>query len=145
MRRTTTFALSTVSFGALALAAAAPASAQVEAATAQPAPEAIECEALPTQPERDACVAKETTTAPATTAASADTGTIVVTGSRIRRDEFTAAEPLAVITAEEITQAGFNSVWDAVRVKRLWGEVMTPFGMLRVGRQPQEGAHTQRA
>lgn len=34
-------------------------------------------------------------------------------------------------------QAGFNSVWNAVRVKRLWGEVMTPFGLLRIGRQPQ--------
>lgn len=34
-------------------------------------------------------------------------------------------------------QAGFNAVWDAIRVKRLWAEVMTPFGMLRIGRQPQ--------
>src|SRR3546814_5055852 len=33
---------------------------------------------------------------------------IVVTGSRIRRDEFSVAEPITVITAEEITQAGFN-------------------------------------
>ncbi|MFZ9888904.1 MAG: hypothetical protein ACO3JL_15515, partial [Myxococcota bacterium] len=34
-------------------------------------------------------------------------------------------------------QAGFNSVWDSVRLKRLWGEVMTPFGLLRFGRQAQ--------
>ncbi|MDV3256853.1 MAG: TonB-dependent receptor [Sphingomonas sp.] len=131
MRRTTTFALSTVSFGALALAAAAPASAQVEAATAQPAPGAIECEALPTQAERDQCAATETTTAPATTAASADTGTIVVTGSRIRRDEFTAAEPLTVITAEEITQAGFNSATDALQsaaVTQGSGQINNYFG-----------------
>lgn len=40
---------------------------------------------------------------------------IVVTGSLIRRDQFTAAEPLTVITAEEITQAGFNSAADALQ------------------------------
>src|SRR5690349_23242673 len=41
--------------------------------------------------------------------------TVVVTGSRIRRDEFSVAEPLTVITAEEITQSGFNSVTDALQ------------------------------
>lgn len=41
--------------------------------------------------------------------------TIVVTGSRIRRDEFTTAEPITVITAEEVTQAGFNSITDALQ------------------------------
>ena len=40
---------------------------------------------------------------------------IVVTGSRIRRDEFTAAEPITVVTSEEITQAGFNSASAATR------------------------------
>ena len=40
---------------------------------------------------------------------------IVVTGSRIRRDEFTAAEPITVVTSEEITQAGFNSATDALQ------------------------------
>jgi uncharacterized protein (TIGR04551 family) len=34
-------------------------------------------------------------------------------------------------------QAGLNSVSDAIRVKRAWAEVMTPFGQLRFGRQPQ--------
>ncbi|MCJ8189953.1 TonB-dependent receptor plug domain-containing protein [Sphingomicrobium aestuariivivum] len=34
---------------------------------------------------------------------------IVITGSRIRRDEFSTTEPITVITREEVTQAGFNS------------------------------------
>lgn len=42
-------------------------------------------------------------------------GTIIVTGSRIRRDEFTTTEPLTVITAAEITQSGFNSATDALQ------------------------------
>lgn len=40
---------------------------------------------------------------------------IVVTGSRIRRDEFNSSEPVTVITAEEITQAGFISGTDALQ------------------------------
>lgn len=39
---------------------------------------------------------------------------IVVTGSRIRRDEFSVAEPITVVTAEEVTQSGFNSISDAL-------------------------------
>ncbi|MXP13411.1 TonB-dependent receptor [Altererythrobacter confluentis] len=45
----------------------------------------------------------------------ATSGAIVVTGSRIRRDEYTTAEPITVISAEEITQAGFNSATDALQ------------------------------
>lgn len=40
---------------------------------------------------------------------------IVVTGSRIRRDEFSTIEPITVITADEITQSGFNSSTDALQ------------------------------
>ena len=40
---------------------------------------------------------------------------IVVTGSRIRRDEFSTVEPITVITATEITQSGFNSSTDALQ------------------------------
>ncbi len=40
---------------------------------------------------------------------------IVVTGSRIRRDEFSSAEPVTIITKDEITQAGFNSVTDSLQ------------------------------
>ncbi|MBB3910395.1 TonB-dependent receptor plug domain-containing protein [Sphingomonas desiccabilis] len=42
-------------------------------------------------------------------------GEITVTGSRIRRDEFSVAEPLTVIGREEITQAGFASAADALQ------------------------------
>ncbi|WP_344706616.1 TonB-dependent receptor domain-containing protein [Sphingomonas swuensis] len=57
---------------------------------------------------------------PASTLSNADTSaqsgeTVVVTGSRIRRDEFSTTEPLTVITAEEITQSGFNSATDALQ------------------------------
>lgn len=40
---------------------------------------------------------------------------IVVTGSRIRRDEFSTVEPITVVTKEEITQGGFNSAADALQ------------------------------
>lgn len=57
---------------------------------------------------------------PIATLSNADTSaetadSIVVTGSRIRRDEFSVTEPLTVITSEEITQAGFNSATDALQ------------------------------
>jgi len=41
--------------------------------------------------------------------------TVVVTGSRIRRDEFSTIEPITVVTSEEITQSGFNSATDALQ------------------------------
>ena len=46
---------------------------------------------------------------------AADAGAIVVTGSRIRRDEFSTIEPITVITADEITQGGFASSTDALQ------------------------------
>jgi iron complex outermembrane recepter protein len=42
-------------------------------------------------------------------------GAIVVTGSRIRRDEFSVAEPITVITRQEMTQAGFGSTAEALQ------------------------------
>lgn len=56
----------------------------------------------------------ETQTDPETEAAD-DDNAIVVTGSRIRRDTFSNIEPITVISAEEITQAGFNSATDALQ------------------------------
>lgn len=47
--------------------------------------------------------------------AATDGDAIVVTGSRIRRDEFSTIEPITVITADEITQGGFNSSTDALQ------------------------------
>ncbi len=57
---------------------------------------------------------------PDTTISSADgstssSGAIVVTGSRIRRDEYSTIEPITVVTAQEITQSGFNSATDALQ------------------------------
>jgi iron complex outermembrane recepter protein len=49
-----------------------------------------------------------------TTSAGSD-GAIVVTGSRIRRDTFSSIEPITVVTADEITQGGFNSAADALQ------------------------------
>lgn len=118
MRRSTFLALTTVSFAALA---ATPGLAQTSApATPSPAPA---CATLPAGPDRDACIAGTTTPVPAAEApsgqgASGETtpdGTITVTGSRIRRDEFSTIEPITVITAEEITQSGFNSSTDALQ------------------------------
>lgn len=40
---------------------------------------------------------------------------IVVTGSRIRRDTFSTIEPITVVTAQEITQGGFNSAGDVLQ------------------------------
>ena len=47
--------------------------------------------------------------------AEGETDAIVVTGSRIRRDEFSTIEPITVVTADEITQGGFNSAADALQ------------------------------
>ncbi|MGV2495452.1 TonB-dependent receptor plug domain-containing protein [Pelagerythrobacter aerophilus] len=49
------------------------------------------------------------------TPATAERDTIVVTGSRIRRDEYSTIEPITVVTADEITQSGFNSAGDALQ------------------------------
>jgi outer membrane receptor protein involved in Fe transport len=54
-------------------------------------------------------------TATDTAQAEPEPEAVVITGSRIRRDEFSATEPLTVITSEEITQAGFNSATDALQ------------------------------
>lgn len=50
-----------------------------------------------------------------TTTTTAKEDAIVVTGSRIRRDEFSTAEPITVITSEEITQGGFSNTAEALQ------------------------------
>lgn len=57
----------------------------------------------------------EVTLSNADQSARTDDDTIVVTGSRIRRDEFSTTEPLTVITKDEVTQSGFNSAVDALQ------------------------------
>lgn len=84
----------------LAIASTSPASAQTASgADATQNPEDYQ---NPQSPDADS------SNAPATTE-------VLVTGSRIRRDEFSTAEPITVIGREEITQAGFNSVTDALQ------------------------------
>jgi uncharacterized protein (TIGR04551 family) len=46
--------------------------------------------------------------------------------------------PLPLFAATQLPpEGGFNTPYDAIRIKRLWAEIMTPFGQLRLGRQPQ--------
>ncbi len=47
--------------------------------------------------------------------AAKDDTTITVTGSRIRRDEYSSVEPLTVIDKEEMTQAGFSSAAEVLQ------------------------------
>lgn len=51
---------------------------------------------------------------------------------------FNPVSPVSILSQSASPPSdGFNTVWgDALRVKRLWGEVTLPFGMLRFGRQP---------
>lgn len=78
-----------------------------------------------------AAMAQETEEEATVTTTTETSNTIVVTGSRIRRDEFTAAEPLTVITADEITQGGFASTTDALQsaaVTQGSGQINNYFG-----------------
>ena len=104
MRFNPTLVLSTSAF-ALTVGLASP-------AFAQDAAEPPVCAAGQTE---NCTPAEAAPAAPADVASAGTDDAIVVTGSRIRRDEFTTAEPLTVITAEEITQAGFNSATDALQ------------------------------
>ncbi|WP_242121165.1 TonB-dependent receptor plug domain-containing protein [Sphingomonas lacusdianchii] len=91
----------------LAIAIALPAAAQTIATDTQTSPVPD-----PTQVPSDA----ENPQSPNADSAAATTGAdIVVTGSRIRRDEFSVAEPITVIGRGEITQAGFASIGDALQ------------------------------
>ncbi|MBM4282863.1 MAG: TIGR04551 family protein [Deltaproteobacteria bacterium] len=46
--------------------------------------------------------------------------------------------PLPLFAASQNPpQAGLNSIYDAIRIRRLWAEVMTPVGQLRFGRMDQ--------
>lgn len=66
-------------------------------------------------------LAQTTTPTPAPTTAQdeeeaeADSTEVTVTGSRIRRDTFSAVEPITVVTKQEITQSGFASATDALQ------------------------------
>ena len=64
---------------------------------------------------QDATQTDEQTPVVSTEATASDDGVIVVTGTRTRRNEYNTAEPITVVTSEEITQAGFNSATDALQ------------------------------
>ncbi|HEX9955377.1 MAG TPA: TonB-dependent receptor [Allosphingosinicella sp.] len=118
-----TSAIRSAAFVGFALAAAAPAYAQSGATGGgQPvtADEANACADLPTATERDACLAAQArpegtpdeagdpATAPVgeTAERQAETDTIVVTGSRIRRNAFNTPDPLTVIDPELELKSG---------------------------------------
>ena len=116
---------SVIAFGA---AWASPALAQAPAPTAPAAVPAVDCTNIADTAAAKACADQQAAAiegqavaapAPATAAngqtAVAGQNSIVITGSRIRRDEFTATEPLTVINKQEITQAGFISATDALQ------------------------------
>ena len=111
----TLFALSTVSLGVLALAAATPAIAQDTASPDQ----STDCAAIADEAAKQACLEKTDTTDPlsqegvadtipseATPAATQSQGTIVVTGSRLRKSEFTSPDPIQIINPELGLQEG---------------------------------------
>ncbi|AKK69159.1 hypothetical protein FD63_17590 [Xanthomonas translucens pv. undulosa] len=47
-------------------------------------------------------------------AAATDLGQVVVTGSRIKRSQVERAEPVVVISAQQIQQEGFLTVYDVL-------------------------------
>lgn len=62
----------------------------------------------------------------------------VILGSTPNSLPFNPFAPVSVLSNTAIPPSdGINAVWqDSLRVKRLWGEVTLPFGLLRFGRQP---------
>jgi iron complex outermembrane recepter protein len=79
-------------------------SGQADQTTAQPDATQVPADAVnPNSPSAD------------NQAQSAGPVDVVVTGSRIRRDEFSTTEPITVIGKDEITQAGFASATDALQ------------------------------
>jgi iron complex outermembrane receptor protein len=117
---------------ALGAAWASPALAQNSPNPVTPS-EANECAKLPTQPERDACVqgkarpegtadqAGELGTLPPDQIASEQAGkaqqpagAIVVTGSRIRRSEFTSPDPIQIINPELGAKQGLSQTVELI-------------------------------
>ncbi|HLL59614.1 MAG TPA: TonB-dependent receptor plug domain-containing protein, partial [Allosphingosinicella sp.] len=103
-------AICTAAFG---FAFAAPAYAQTTTSAAQAPATGVQSPECPDQNNDGVCDDESTLTNADTTAQQP--GTIVVTGSRIRRDTFSTLEPITVITSQEITQSGFNSATDALQ------------------------------
>lgn len=124
-------ALSSVSFAALTLGLAAPATAQ----SAQPSAAGQE-QCTPTSstydPNTRTCTEApeggEQPAAPAPALAAAEVEEVVVTGSRIPRPQFEGTIPGAQITQEQIATRAFNSVLEALNDVPLVGPGASPFG-----------------
>ncbi|MFM6932473.1 MAG: TonB-dependent receptor plug domain-containing protein [Novosphingobium sp.] len=58
---------------------------------------------------------------PADASAAEGEGAIVVTGSRIRRDQYNTADSVQIITRSESTQAGFNSTAEVLQSTKVTG------------------------
>ncbi|MCW1402129.1 TonB-dependent receptor [Novosphingobium sp. MW5] len=58
---------------------------------------------------------------PSSASAPAEEGAIVVTGSRIRRDQYNTADSVQIITRSESTQAGFNSTAEVLQSTKVTG------------------------
>lgn len=117
MHRIPFAALSTVSFMTLALVGL-PAAAQAQSQQ--------NCDSIADESARADCLAAQNVATNAT-----QDEAIVVTGSRIRRDNYSGAEPLTVISNEEITQSGFISATDALQgaaVTQGSGQINNYFG-----------------
>lgn len=63
----------------------------------------------------------ETPAAKAANTAAANDSSIIVTGSRIRRDKFSGADPIQIFTKDEATQAGFNSTSEILQSVAITG------------------------
>lgn len=113
-----TSALGSVTFIGLSMAFAAPAYAQ----TAQDQVEAA-CDNLPEGAEREACLASDAQPVPAANADGSNPSgnNIVITGSRIRRNQFNTADSVQVITRDDATQAGFNSTAELLQSNAVTG------------------------
>lgn len=88
-------------------------------------PQMAVAQAAPENPAAPGCVDDNNDGVCDTDIASADgsqnDGEIVVTGSRLRRDQFNTADPIQVITRNETTQAGFTNTTDVLQSTKVTG------------------------
>jgi outer membrane receptor protein involved in Fe transport len=113
MRKVKTLARFSLSASVIAVGAsfATPAYAQTEQAQAQTG--AVDCATIADEAQRTACVNTQVST-PTTAAAPSDAGSIIVTGTRIRRPNLQSPVPITSIGQDELTNQGQVSIGDAL-------------------------------
>ena len=116
MRRSSLLALASVSLAALV--AGAPARAQTPDAVV---PSEDPCQAPANQVDKEKCPDVAEQQSGVGQQAGEAEGEIVVTGSRIRRDEFNTADSVQVLTRKETTQAGFVSTAEVLQSTAVTG------------------------